>query len=147
MVYLKDSRFRYILVNQAMEELLGMNLQDIIGKDDFQLMPPETADYFRENDTRVVQTKSTVVVEERLHYKIYESTKFPVLLENGDVVIGGISRDITERKQAENKLKETEERYNALFEQSIDLVFVVGFDGQFLDANSAALDLVGYTRD
>ena len=147
MVYLKDSRFRYILVNQAMEELLGMNLQDIIGKDDFQLMPPETADYFRENDTRVVQTKSTVVVEERLHDKIYESTKFPVLLENGDVVIGGISRDITERKQAENKLKETEERYNALFEQSIDLVFVVGFDGQFLDANSAALDLVGYTRD
>ncbi|HPA16037.1 MAG TPA: PAS domain S-box protein, partial [Desulfobacterales bacterium] len=271
-VYLKDSQFRYILVNKAMEEMLDKDQKDIIGKDDFQLMPLHAANKFRANDTQVVRTKSIMIVEERLGKRIYETTKFPVLLENGDVIIGGISRDITERKwagekiarsekkfsaifhfspdpmaindtktlkfidvneaftrwtgyshgevisgslgdfdlfvnpeesemiinaltdsreiknaemmirrkdgnirnvlfssriieidqenyiltlvhditerkQAENKLKETEERYNALFEQSIDLVFVVGFDGRFLDANSAAFDLVGYTRD
>jgi hypothetical protein len=85
MVYLKDSRFRYKPGKPGHGRTSGYDLQDIIGKDDFQLMPPERPTTFGKT-TQVVQTKSTVVVEERLHDKIYESTKFPVLLENGDVL-------------------------------------------------------------
>lgn len=64
----------------------------------------------------------------------------------GTVGFQGIVRDITERKQAEKKLKETEERYRALFDHSIDLVCIMDFEGRFIDANTSAMKLFGYTR-
>ncbi|HEX3799611.1 MAG TPA: PAS domain S-box protein [Verrucomicrobiae bacterium] len=51
-----------------------------------------------------------------------------------------------QRKHAERALQEMERRYRALFESSHDGLFVLDFDGKFLDANAAALDLVGYER-
>ena len=51
------------------------------------------------------------------------------------------------RQQAEGKLSDAEERYRALFERSLDCVFLADFEGNFLDANRAALDLLGYRRE
>lgn len=56
-------------------------------------------------------------------------------------------RDITERKHIENALKESEERYRKLFENSRDGFVVVDKAGRFLDANSAYCEMVGYTVD
>jgi PAS domain S-box-containing protein len=56
-------------------------------------------------------------------------------------------RDITERKAAENVLRESEERYKALFEGSTDCVFLIDFEGHVLDANCASLNLLGYRRE
>lgn len=58
----------------------------------------------------------------------------------------GTSQDITERKLAELRIKETEERYRALFERSLDAVYLHDLEGRFLDANAAALKLLGYDR-
>ena len=58
-----------------------------------------------------------------------------------------LEKDIELRKQAEEALLESKERYNALFERSLDLVYVVDFDGNFIDANDAALNLLGYKRE
>ena len=44
-------------------------------------------------------------------------------------------------------LQDNEERYQALFDRSIDCVYILDFDGRFIDANNAALNLLGYTRD
>jgi len=51
------------------------------------------------------------------------------------------------RKRAEESLGVAEERYRALFERSLDCVFLADFDGNFLDANHAVLALLGYRRD
>ena len=63
------------------------------------------------------------------------------------VGIVSLSRDITERKQAEEALRESEERYKALFDRSLDLVYTMDFEGRFIDANDAALNRLGYTRE
>jgi PAS domain S-box-containing protein len=55
-------------------------------------------------------------------------------------------RDISERVAAQERLREAEEKYRTLFEDSRDAIYIVGPDGRFLEANQAALDLLGYTR-
>jgi PAS domain S-box-containing protein len=61
--------------------------------------------------------------------------------------IQGIIRDITESKKTTEKLQDAEERYNALFKSSLDLVYLCDFKGHFLDANNAALTTLGYAKD
>ena len=58
-----------------------------------------------------------------------------------------VVRDISERKRAEAAFRESEERYKALFDRSLDCVYVHDFEGNFLDANDAALNLLGYKRE
>ena len=66
---------------------------------------------------------------------------------DGKGTILTISRDITGRKQVEEALKETEERYKALFNRSLHAVYIHDFKGNFIDANHAALDLLGYISE
>ncbi|MGD1045473.1 MAG: PAS domain S-box protein [Bacteroidota bacterium] len=84
-----------------------------------------------------------------------DGREFPVSLstsfvrdEKGqDIALVGIATDITEHKLAEDKLQESEERYKALFERSLDLVYVSDFEGNFIDASDAALNLLGYKKE
>ncbi len=61
--------------------------------------------------------------------------------------IFGIIQDITERKRAENELRESENRYRQLIEQAADGIFVTDADGRFLIVNSKACEMLGYTKD
>ncbi|MCP4753507.1 MAG: PAS domain S-box protein, partial [Proteobacteria bacterium] len=58
-----------------------------------------------------------------------------------------LQREIAERKQAETALQDSKERYTALFERSLDPVYIHDFEGNFIDANQVSLDLLGYSRE
>jgi len=55
--------------------------------------------------------------------------------------------EILQRRQTELALKESEERYNALYDRSLDLVFIYDFQGNLLDVNTATLNLFGYSEE
>ncbi|MGB8707473.1 MAG: PAS domain S-box protein [Dehalococcoidia bacterium] len=77
----------------------------------------------------------------------YARTNSRQRMQHGQVIgITGVLSDITERKQAEEKLREGEERYHTLFDRSLDLVYLHDFEGNFIDANNAALNLLGYKK-
>ena len=71
----------------------------------------------------------------------------------GPIAIGGktllfsVINDVTDRKRAEQALRESEQRYRALFDESRDGVWLNARDGTLVDANEAFLDLFGLTRE
>lgn len=66
--------------------------------------------------------------------------------ELGNLVAQGIIQDITERKLAEQEMVKSRERYQEIFTQSKDALFICSLDGKFIDFNQATMDLFGYDR-
>ena len=68
-VCIKDRNGYYKLVNPRYEKLLGLSNEDIQGKTDHDIFPPELADRFRTTDLKVLQEKRSLQVEERIPLK------------------------------------------------------------------------------
>ncbi len=112
-IYFKDLNRRHLLVNKAHEDFFGVNGQEVIGKTIEQFVPSDQAKQSSDTDKAVIETKTPFVVEHswvnrRGEKCIFETRKFPILDDQRNIIaVGGISRDITERKKAENQLKES----------------------------------------
>ncbi|MFC1834576.1 PAS domain S-box protein [Thermodesulfobacteriota bacterium] len=110
-VHFKDGKRRHLLVNRAFEEFTGLDRKEVIGKEAEQFLPPDLAEQSRVSDEEVIRTlrpsvDEQVVVKPGPETVIHETRKFPIVNEDGRLVaIGGISRDITDRKRTEEQTK------------------------------------------
>ena len=150
-IFIKDRSFRYTLVNPAMERLFGRPAAGIIGKTDLSLVGAADTERIRKEDRRVLDGEvvkgiHTVTVQDvpvTFHY-----IKAPLQDEVGEIVgICGIARDITDLKQAEEALQESEERFRMLFEYAPDAYILADMQGEIIDCNQAAEKLAGYGRE
>lgn len=76
--------------------------------------------------------------------RTYDLVEFPLRNSDGTASKVSIFKDITEKKQAEEKIRSTEEDYKRLFENVAVGVYISSKEGRFLDANKALLDMLGY---
>ena len=76
-----------------------------------------------------------------------EGQSSPIREPNGDITWHGYIQDITERKQAEQKLRVSEARYRAFFKSGLIGVISWNIDGGITDANDTFLEMLGYTRE
>jgi len=118
LIYLVDTQGRFLLSNSKLESLFGVTSDQLCGKTREAIMPKEIAKQHKENDLEVINTGEPISFEEdnyELDGKhVYLSVKFPVLDLNGNIyAVGGISTDITERKNIESLRFENERLENA----------------------------------
>lgn len=114
-IFAKDAEGRYLLVNSACAEIMGRPAEEIPGKQDADLYPPEVAERLREVDRRVMSSGEAVTIEEeevpaRGVLRTYLVTKTPRRDHQGEVAgVIGVATDITERLRAEKALFEIRE--------------------------------------
>lgn len=77
---------------------------------------------------------------------IWTESRVTFLRKGGDLEILGVTRDISERKAAENKLHETKERLRGIFDSSPDAIVVTDLMGNILDCNPATARMHGYSE-
>lgn len=151
-VWLKDSESRFLEVNIEFARTFGANnTNELIGKDDFDIAPPDLAEGYRADDRAVLASHHLRHREEEILTggvrKWFETYKAPVLDDNGEVLgTVGFARDISERKHVEAVLQESERRFRSLME-SIPSVAVQGYtkDGTVTFWNLASERLYGYS--
>ncbi|MFZ5818785.1 MAG: PAS domain S-box protein, partial [Chloroflexota bacterium] len=89
---------------------------------------------------RWLKKDGSIIWTEQRNVLVLDSSGNPLAIE-------GIARDITERKRAEEALRESEERYRDIFNGVQDAIFVETFDGTILAVNDRACEMYGYSRE
>jgi PAS domain S-box-containing protein len=148
-VYIKDLDGRYSLVNRQLEKLLQLSHEQILGRTDYDLFPKAQADTYRANDNQVLQTLEPVYFEETVLQndgpRTYVSIKVPLSERGAPYAICGISTDITQRKRAEEALRETEAKFRQLVESTKVIAWESDFKtNRFTYVSSHAFELFGY---
>ncbi len=150
-VYVKDLQGRYLMCNAATCRFVGKPAEEILGRDDLALFPPDEARALMANDRRVMADGVTVTEENLLTagdlVRSFQSNRGPVRNEHG-VVIGifGISRDTTERRLAEESLKQSERRVRTVLENMALIGVMLDQTGRITLCNDHLLALTGWTR-
>lgn len=151
-VFWKDLELRYLGCNSSFARDSGLSSPgELIGKDDFQMAWRDQAEIYRADDRKVIESDSP-----RLGIEEPQTTpdgrtiwlrtsKVPLHAVDGKVAgVLGIYEDITERKRAEVELRDSEERFRAMIEQSISGTCIIDKAGRFVYVNPRLAEILGY---
>ncbi len=144
-VYLVDDQCRYLFINQNHLQRLNISADQIIGHfyGDFHSLPQS-----REFAERVKQVFSTGRSLQDEHQSPQKTNYFlrtfsPVAKGNNIIAVAVISKDITKRRQVEEALQKSEEKYRLLIENSNEAIFIIQ-DNLIMFANKRFYQMLGY---
>lgn len=112
-IFIQDLEGRYLLVNKQFEKLFHKSAAEVIGKKTMDLFPKNLADKLDENNSKVIELRTPIAVEEVItkDENMFISNKFPLFNEQGLLyAIGEVATDISELKQIQKSLSDNEER-------------------------------------
>lgn len=155
-VFWKNRNLVYLGCNEIFARDAGFSTPaDLIGKDDYQMGWRHEADLYRRDDRHVIESgvAKHFIEEQQTTPDGKEITlltsKLPLRGPSGEIEgVLGTYMDITDRKQAETRLRDSEERFRTIFNSVSDAVFTHDMEtGRFLDVNRRVTELFGYTRE
>ncbi len=148
-----DRQLRYLYVNQAVETATGKLRGEFRGKTNQESgMPTHFCDLWNEACLKVFGTGKQETIEFEFStpdgIKYYHCRVIPEFTKDNSVeTVLVIARDITELKQIESQLRQSEAKFRTIADSNIIGIVYWDIDGNITDANGAFLNTVGYTRD
>jgi PAS domain S-box-containing protein len=143
MIFVKDEQCRYLVVNHALASFYGKSIDEMLHKTDRQIVDSEWLLPCASSDQKALESDDVVVVTETLGDRIFETTKFRMLLKNGKYGIGGILHDITKRKQSEKALEESRIELQTIYDNAPVMLCLVDEDRKILFANNTFISNTG----
>ena len=151
-VYAKDLQGRKILTNPV--DLAWMGAEDesvFLGKTDAELFP-ERAEQFTAEDTQILESRRPIIdcegwlKDPQGEQRFTLASKLPLLGPDGEMLgIVGVTQDVTERRLAEEALRESEERFRRIVEMSGEGVVEEDAHGGLAYVNARMAEILGYT--
>jgi two-component system NtrC family sensor kinase len=141
-----------IFVNKAWRDTLGYTEDDLASLNLFDVIHPESQEHCRQMMAEVVGGKPVRSIEATFLTKdgrkiLVEGNAAPRYIGNRVVATQGIFRDVTERKQAEDKLRDEATRRRILIDESSDGIVILDERGKVYEANRRFAEMLGYTPE
>ena len=146
-----NSDYQFTYANKAFAQALGKTLEVIIGNDLWGIYQKDGADFRRDVTKEVFETGQTKVVENvvpKPSGNLYFITTFKPIFNEQNIVISvvAIAKDITDRKQAEKALRESESRIRGITDSAQNAILMMDPEGRISYWNPAAERILGYTN-
>ncbi|NIS47201.1 MAG: PAS domain S-box protein, partial [candidate division Zixibacteria bacterium] len=147
-IFILDSELNLKYVNEFGARFLGKNPVDIVGTSLRTVFPPDAVDFQLNAVRKVFESGESLLVEDSASFAsgdIYLETRLiPMKREGAVFSVLGVSRNITERKQMESALRESEERYRAFIHAVPYGIQITDAEGKITFSNPAHHRMLGY---
>jgi two-component system sensor histidine kinase/response regulator len=149
LVWLKDAEGRFLAINEPFARASGLASPDeAVGKTDLDLWPRDLAEAYQADDRWVLEQGLSTCVEEPIAGEDgargwIETYKSPVILDGRTLGTVGFARDVTGRRQVEERLRESEERYRSVVSALGEGILLIAADGLIQTCNAAAERILG----
>ena len=172
MIFVKDAKsLRFVHINKDGEKLFGLPKREILGKNDYDLVPADQAERITKLDKETLEKRTLLdIYEEKITTKggdrWLHTRKIPVVDDNGEPqYLVGIAEDITERKLQNDKLQKfykdlelkvqqrteelfkSEQRFKALLENSIDAITLINSHGEIIYQSPSVEKMTGFSLE
>lgn len=153
LVYVHDIEGNYLSINRAGEKVFGydaeeikkLNMKEVIAPEFLPIASKMMAEKLAKGKKQTVYELECIAKDKRK--VILEINSSVVFKDDKPFAIQGIARDITERKQTQEALVESEGRLRNLFENANDLIYLIDLNGKFISVNKAIEEQFGYKHE
>ena len=146
-VYIKEvtpTESRVLQASDNYQEMIGIDGREMIGKTMEELFPVEFAAKMTADDWAVVTNGKVLKLDEDFNGRHYTTVKFPIV-QGDKTLLAGYTIDITERRQAEEKIQKIARHYQALIEKAPDGIVLLNEQGNFKFVSPSAKIMFGFS--
>ena len=146
-----NTKGKFIYFSPQVYDLFGFRSKELTGLNSYNFIHPEDLSHFREVLDKVLKFEESLTIELRVKHKkgyyVPVSLKSNLVKNKGIIKIIGIIRDITERKNFEQQLKESEKKYRNILENVTKGYYETDLRGNLIYANVEHCKILGYSKE
>ncbi|MCA1989736.1 MAG: PAS domain-containing protein, partial [Desulfarculus sp.] len=149
LISIKNLEGRYLYANPAALQLSGLTLDQIRGRTDFEVFPPEVARALAEQDRLAHLSRAPLCFDEMMslggrgHW--LHTVRYPIFTREGEMVaLSTISHDVTEEKALEEEVRQGRDYLEAVLTNSSDMIITTDLAGKVVTINPAGARLLGF---